>query len=256
MVVLTTQAAGKMVPITARAYPRLVLVKPQVKGSTLILDAPDMTALTVPIDDTAPEPRNICTVKVDGERVEGVDCGDEAAEWLTKYLGKPRLRLVYHTPTSAKRQLHMRNVEGLRHEGVTAEDTVVFPDLCPFLVLSQASVDELNKKLTTPVTMKRFRPNILATECGPHAEDTWAALQAGDSKLQGTWQCPRCIFTTIDPETGVKNPDKQPLETLKTYRMKEDDDVFVAPMFGRYFFTQQQGVISVGDHIKGSQASL
>jgi len=43
----------------------------------------------------------------------------------------------------------------------------------------------------------------------------------------------RCIFTTVDPDSGLKSKDQQPLKTLRNYRMNEEIDTS-GPLFGIY----------------------
>ena len=259
VVIYPTGASHNIVHATAKVFPHLVLVKPNVKHNTLILNATDMPELIVPIDNKPPKPEKVVTFRIQGEPVEGVDCGDEAAYWFETFLSKPRCRLMYSAPTSLKRPLNTRELPGLRpgfrHVGSTPEDKVAFTDICPFLVLSQASVDFLNRRLCRPVELRRFRPNIFTTDCPPHAEDSWEVMQVGETQLRGTWQCPRCIVTVIDPDTGIKDRDNQPLATLKTYRMV-DNEFINSPVFGRYFFTQHEGVIRVGDFITAGPVPL
>ena len=38
--------------------------------------------------------------------------------------------------------------------------------------------------------------------------------------------CSRCIMTTLDPQTGERSPDREPLTTLKTYREREGEVYF------------------------------
>ena len=46
-----------------------------------------------------------------------------------------------------------------------------FADGYPLLVISQASLEDLNQRLEFPVEMNRFRPNIVVEVCQPHDED-------------------------------------------------------------------------------------
>ncbi|XP_028178360.1 mitochondrial amidoxime-reducing component 1-like [Ostrinia furnacalis] len=35
--------------------------------------------------------------------------------------------------------------------------------------------------------------------------------------------CTRCAITTMDPETGARHPDSEPLKTLRSYRLMEGE---------------------------------
>ncbi|MDX1635908.1 MAG: MOSC domain-containing protein [Marinobacter sp.] len=95
---------------------------------------------------------------------------------------------------------------------------VGFADGYPFLVVNQASLDELNTRLQQPVEMRRFRPNIVVSGASAWAEDTWPALTSNNVRLELVKPCSRCVMTTVDPDLGVKAPDQQPLRTLGQYR--------------------------------------
>lgn len=53
---------------------------------------------------------------------------------------------------------------------VGAGEQVAYPDVGPVLLLSQASVDDLNSRLEQDVTAERFRPNIVIGDCQPFEE--------------------------------------------------------------------------------------
>ena len=51
------------------------------------------------------------------------------------------------------------------------EDFVIYEDYSPFMMISQASLDELNTKLPRRLTMRSFRPNFTANNAErPFAE--------------------------------------------------------------------------------------
>ena len=52
-----------------------------------------------------------------------------------------------------------------------AAGRVGFADSFPFLLLSEASLDDLNARLDSPLPVNRFRPNIVVAGCVPYEED-------------------------------------------------------------------------------------
>jgi uncharacterized protein YcbX len=50
-----------------------------------------------------------------------------------------------------------------------------------------------------------------------YEEDKWDWMKIGNVILRNVKPCTRCIFTTVDPETGTKNAKVEPLKTLKRY---------------------------------------
>ena len=75
-----------------------------------------------------------------------------------------------------------------------------------------------------------------------HAEDAWSALTIGTASLEVAWPCSRCVLTTIDPDTGEKDPDGEPMRTLTTYR-RRDRSVY----FGQNLIPRALGTVAVGD---------
>jgi uncharacterized protein YcbX len=128
-----------------------------------------------------------------------------------------------------------------------AEGPVSFADSNPILIASQASIDDLNSKLEEPLPIRRFRPNIVVTGCGPFAEDEWDEIAIGEVRLRRSMKCGRCLVTTIDIETG--EAADEPLRTLNTYR-KEGSYVW----FGCYYAPTELGRIAVGDAV-GTRAN-
>ena len=57
--------------------------------------------------------------------------------------------------------------------------------------------------------------------------------------------CHRCIVTVVDPETGIRNKNGEPLKTLRTYRMT--DPSLSAPIFALNFGIDRCGIVNIGD---------
>lgn len=120
---------------------------------------------------------------------------------------------------------------------------VSFADAYPILMIGQASLDDLNSRLHEPVTMNRFRPNLVFTGGRPFEEDGWHAFTAGSTRFWAEKPCARCVLTTIDPQTAKKG--KEPLATLAKYRNKDGK-----AMFGQNLMYEAGGTIKVGDSIR------
>ncbi|MEC7905851.1 MAG: MOSC domain-containing protein [Verrucomicrobiota bacterium] len=56
------------------------------------------------------------------------------------------------------------------------KNEIGFADGYPLLVISQASLEDLNQRLEFPVEMNRFRPNIVIEVCQPYDEDKWYSI--------------------------------------------------------------------------------
>ncbi|UOR05816.1 MOSC domain-containing protein [Hymenobacter aerilatus] len=158
-----------------------------------------------------------------------------ADEWLTEALGQ-ECRLVYMS------DMVRREVEPDKPELNPAGTLVSFADGYPYLLIGQAALDDLSARLTAPVPMNRFRPNLVFTGGEPFAEDTWADFQIGDITFRAVRACGRCVVTTIDQQTAQKYPET--LSTLASYRT-----VGRKVLFGQNVTTSSQGIIRVGDSL-------
>ncbi|GGC78076.1 MOSC domain-containing protein [Marinobacter halophilus] len=127
---------------------------------------------------------------------------------------------------------------------VVDQKRVGFADGFPFLFANQASLDELNSRLKHPVNMRHFRPNIVISGAEPWSEDHWQYLTIGQARFKAVKPCSRCVITTMDPDTGTKDPGTEPLRTLSTYRKTQDGVIF-----GQNAVHQDGDHLSVGDAV-------
>ncbi|KFO25391.1 MOSC domain-containing protein 2, mitochondrial [Fukomys damarensis] len=128
---------------------------------------------------------------------------------------------------------------------------VPYPDASPVLLQTEASLVDLNTRLEKKVKMEYFRPNIVVSGCDAFEEDSWEDLVIGDVELKRVLSCPRCILTTVDPDTGIIDR-KEPLQTLKSYRLCDPSVKHLyqsSPLFGVYFTVEKIGVLRVGDPV-------
>ena len=120
--------------VTQRELPRMALIQPTLKHLEVVLRAPGMLALHLAIDGVEGPVR----VKVWKDEVAAYDMGDLAAQWFSDFLGQP-LRLVRFDPE--QKRLSNKKWTG----DIDAENA--FGDGVPILVISEASLVELNQKL-------------------------------------------------------------------------------------------------------------
>lgn len=166
---------------------------------------------------------DVCTAQFISDKIDA---------WFSKMIGI-NCRLVY-MPDDTMRVVDQR---------YAPEDSVTsFSDAYPFLIIGQASLDELNSRLTGPLPMNRFRPNIVFTGGEPFEEDLMGHFIIGNINFQGVKLCARCIMTTIDQVTGSKA--KEPLKTLASYRFKNNKI-----MFGQNLAHHGNGIVTVGDKL-------
>lgn len=190
--------------VTQRELPRMALIETRLSATTLTLTAPGMAPLEVPRDAGGPA-RAVTVWNFEGR---GLDCGDTAAEWVSQHLEKP-LRLVSFD-ASAPRVCSPEWTPATR--AVTE-----FSDGYPILVISRASLADLNARLPQALPMERFRPNIVIDGVEAYDEDRIHELRAGPVILRLVKPCTRCSITTTDQRKGEVD-GVEPLRTLKEYR--------------------------------------
>jgi len=214
--------------VNQRTHPELARIKPTLADGGVTITIPD--AGCFPLVPTAESLRAL----VWRDWVKALVGEPEANEALSRFAGKA-LRLVY-MPDDSFRRVDAGRVMDIRR--------VSFADGFPLLVTSVSSLQELNSRLDSPAEMRRFRPNIVVEGAEPWAEDGWQELLAGSVRLSLVKPCSRCVMTTVDPETGVKDAAVQPLRTLSGYR-RTDEGV----IFGMNAIHESSGTIRVGDSV-------
>jgi uncharacterized protein YcbX len=217
--------------ITGRESPALVRVSAVPTEEGLQLSAPGLPELRVQAP-AADAPRQEVTIW--SEHCSAARVGEAADRWFSQYLGEP-VALV-HVDAKMERPVDPK------YAG--PEDRVGFPDGFPLLLLSRASLEALNARLSRPVTVEHFRPNLVVEGCEPFAEDGWKRLRVGNVELEVVKPCARCVFTTVDPRTGEKAKDGEPLRTLTAFRR-----ISGKVMFGQNVLVRRPGMIRVGDPI-------
>ncbi|XP_052868784.1 mitochondrial amidoxime-reducing component 1-like [Anopheles cruzii] len=235
---LVTTEEGKFV--TARMKSKLVLVVPRFddRCETMTLTAPGMPELRLDVRRWASGEYD-GTLKegtVWGETVTTVDCGEEVARWFSRYLVDRdtgyRLRYYPHQHPQRRRQ---------------GSDTGTLHDETSYMLFNEASVTDLNHRLDHKVGALQFRPNFVVRGPQAYAEDRWRWVRIGEVVFRYRIPCLRCVFTTIDPETGIADPSKEPLRTLKEYR--QIPALGDSPAFGIHLGLRGAGTVKVGDPV-------
>lgn len=218
--------------ITQRAHPRLTLLQVTPNpDQSITLSVPGFESIDVERAklEASPSTRE---ARLWGKTLQALDAGDSTAEWLSRFLEED-VRLVgipesYQYFTSDSKT-----------------DQTAFTDGFPILIISQASLDELNHRLDFPVEMQRFRPNIVIGDCEPFEEDSWNRIRIENTILRASGPCSRCILTTNDPFSGTRE-GREPLATLSQYRKTEKGVIFGQ----NYTNESKSGRIDVGMRIE------
>ncbi len=218
--------------MTQRDFPRMALIETSVNGDGLVVRF-DGRELAVPADAA----KGPFEVAIWEGPVAAAMFGDEVNVWFSELL-ETDCRLVT-IPETTRRLLP---AEFAVRPG---EDHVSFADGYPFLVISEASLAELNSRLEVPVPMNRFRPNLVVSGSGPFAEDGWKIIRIANTVFHVVKPCARCVLTTVDQSTGIKY-GKEPLKTLAEFRTKDGK-----VLFGQNLIAENPGgSIKVGEEVE------
>ena len=226
--------------LTQRVLPRMALIETALSAETLTLRAMGAGDCTVArrADGEAPL-RSVSIWKSEGLLAE--DCGDDAARWLSDFLAT-KCRLVRIGEKFRRPVLKPAAGPG---------DLVMFSDSCPFLVISEASLADLNDRLVAQredaLPMNRFRPNLVVAGAAAFAEDAWTRFRIGGIVFHAAGPCTRCVMTTTDQATAERG--KEPLRTLARYRRNAEDPSDVN--FGQNLIHEtKRGTLRVGDAVE------
>jgi uncharacterized protein YcbX len=215
--------------LSQRSHSRLALVVPSILSGALRIDAPGMPTLETPLN---PSPTVATQVTVWNDTCGATWLGEKAASWFSNFLGST-CSLVHMDPDVVRPANPAFAPPGSR---------VSFADGFPFLLISEESLTDLNRRLAEPLPMNRFRPNLVVAGGEPYQEDRWSRIEIGGIGLRVVKPCGRCVVTTTDQTTGERG--KEPLRTLATYR-KRNGEV----MFGQNVVHEGTGRLRVGNAV-------
>lgn len=215
--------------ISQREHALLALLVPNISEKYLTIAAPDGTSVDIPLSF---DNKDFIEVSIwdDECRAQLVDKAFDS--WFSRQLGQD-VRLVFMPDTTQR----FTDPNYTEPGHITS-----FSDAYPFMIIGQASLDDLNARLDEPLPINRFRPNIVFTGGRPYQEDTMDSLTINNISFQGVKLCARCNVITIDQQKATSA--KEPTKTLARYRAKNQKIYF-----GQNLAHNGTGVISVGDEI-------
>jgi len=220
--------------LTAREHPELFAIQTSFTKSTLDIHIPGSAPVAVPL---RPDVKNLIAVKIFDTPVSGNHVSLTADKLMSDYLGVP-CQLIFMDEDCER---IMKPIYG-----GGPEDKVSYADSAPIMLVSDGSLQELNSRLAFRIGMQNFRPNIVVSGCNAYEEDGWKVIKIGEVVFDINEKCRRCVMTTIDPDTGLRNNDQEPLRTLATYKRHSRGGV----SFGVTLIPRNTGTIRQGDHIE------
>jgi uncharacterized protein len=215
--------------VTQRKFPKMALIKTAINPGVLLISAVGMSDIQIGLKETSGES---LSVKVWDDSCDALVVNPAADEWFSGFLDK-NVRLVF---------IQEKFVRPVDPRYAVGPFSTAFTDGFPILLISQASLDDLNSRLETPILMDRFRPNIVVSDASPFEEDSWKSINAGDIRMDIVKPCARCVITTTDQQTAQRY--REPLAALAKYRTQNNK-----VMFGQNVIHQNKGKIKVGDVI-------
>jgi uncharacterized protein YcbX len=177
------------------------------------------------------------------DEFETIDQGQEVSDWLSSVLGKS-VRLVspgdpwkINFPIPQMQRIHQEPKQG-------------FYSASPVSLANQASLDDLNGRLESPVGMDRFRMNVVVDGLGAYQEDEFDSFGNDAVELLQVTPAERCVIITTDQKTGER-PKSDLLKVLGEYRRKQKEERFGSGIiFGLYMAVGREGVLRVGDKLR------
>lgn len=183
--------------LSQREHQKMALLETTLTPGSLLLKAPGMLRLEVPFDSEG----DVLPVRVWDDRISAVTQGEIADLWLSNYLGVPArlMRFDYEG----------RRLAAHRYTG-KVDAPYKFADAFPLLITGTASLGALNEGLRrrqqAPVTMARFRANLVLDGLPAFEEDYIKTLRIGPLTIRPVKRCARCTVPGVDPATGESSP--------------------------------------------------
>jgi uncharacterized protein YcbX len=211
---------------TMRDMPKMALIYTALQGGRVYVSAPGMPDLQLPDFCDGAE---TVEVKVWDDTISVETVSNECDQWFSAFLGndvvlmRTRPDADHHRPLDSKydcapADLHIQ---------------AALADGFPFLLASEESLADVNRRINDPVSMANFRPNIVVKNCPvPFGEDSWRRiLIAGGGNSPPTEfavvkACDRCSMPQVDPVLGVRRKDQQPVTALRSFRGTKTGVIF------------------------------
>jgi uncharacterized protein YcbX len=211
--------------ITQRENPRLAHVFPTLTNDGLLVSYEGKAPTTFAVGRKTRR-----KVEVWSYQGEALDLGEDTADWFSTFIEQP-CRLVEFAPDGHR-------PVSRSHTSLIAQTQ--FSDGYPIHLATIESLSELNRRLTTPVPMNRFRPNVVLRDVAPFAEDLWKVLAFPELRLHVVKPCERCVISTTNQITLERH--KEPLRTLATFRTFDG-----RVCFGQNAVPEAPGILRLGD---------
>jgi molybdenum cofactor sulfurtransferase len=222
--------------LTQKNETKMCMIKPTINQTsmTLQLNFPNHQSIEIPIvnENANSIEAKMCETKVCGDRIQGRDCGNEVAKWLSEVLEIDDLRLIRQSEENGRKN-----------------GSISLSNQAQFLLISEPSVkwlmeqvEEWDSEVSIGNIINRFRGNFVTSNIQPLAENDFKSLKIDKFNFEVQGPCTRCQMICIDQSNGEKTTE--PLRTI--------GKVFKGKMrFGIYLkhSNQNEFTINCGDEI-------
>ena len=195
-----------------------------------------------PIYDAAAERLSLTFPDGTVAEADAIDLGEPA---ITNFYGRPVPAREVRGPFGEAVSEHA----GRRLRLFRADREGDANDVEPLTIVSEASVADLaaRGRRTEPLDSRRFRMNVELAGCEPYDEDGWdgQTVRVGEAVVRVGGPVPRCVLTTLSPDTGRKDWDT--LTQIAKYRPRIDGDGGLP--FGVYARVEAPGRAAMGDEV-------
>lgn len=214
--------------LSQRTHPQLGQFATQINDQHLVISYAN-EQIEIPLIRQSAQQQE---VQIFGKSATGEKQGLEFDQWFSQHLNE-EVTLVRSL------QQPNRTTSG-NHGPITP---IHFADGYPLLMTNEATLDDLNQRLEQPISMNRFRPNIVIQGCPSDTEDTFNEIEIGNLSFLAVKACTRCQIIDLDQESATRKGDIH--KALKTYRTNGKQVIF-----GQNLTHIKTGTVQVGDSIQ------
>lgn len=216
--------------ITARQNPQMVTFTPALLPNGIALTGPDGESILVRWEDFIDLQQ---PTEVWGNHFSAQVAPPQVNDWLSRYF-KRAVQLRWLGNELSRRVKHHPEIP------------LTFADGYPFLLINEASFQNLQQRAPNAIRIEQFRPNIVVSGAKAFDEDSWLVIRIGEVIFDLVKPCSRCILTTVSTDRGRKHPAGEPLKTLQSFRTADNGDVD----FGMNMIARNGGIIRQGDSVE------
>lgn len=216
--------------ITARQNPQMVTFTPALLPNGIALTGPDGESILVLWQDFLHLHQ---PTEVWGNHFSALVAPPQINDWLSRYF-KRAVQLRWLGNELSRRVKHHPDIP------------LTFADGYPFLLINEASFQNLQRRAPNAIRIEQFRPNIVVSGAKEFDEDSWLVIRIGEVIFDLVKPCSRCILTTVSTDRGRKHPAGEPLKTLQSFRTADNGDVD----FGMNMIARGGGIIRQGDSVE------